>query len=78
MSMIQHLTSEVLFDPIYEFHDMYKLSCDIRYLYGVKQGIVMRSDLEVGSVNAALTAWLVLHDLIREIEGDDNSTETVW
>lgn len=79
MSMIRHLTSEVLFDPVYEFHDQYKLAVETKAMYGVKAGTVMRSEVEATATNAALTVWLELWSIIKTIEDeDDASTEIVW
>ena len=74
MSMVNYLISEVLFDPVYELHDMYKLSLEVRYMYGIKPGTTYRSELEAGAVDAAMTVWLDLWGIITQIErgGDDS------
>ena len=79
MSMINHLTSEVLFDPVYEFHDQHKLAVESKSMYGVKAGTIMRSEIEATATNAALTVWLELWTIIKQIEDDDDaSAEIVW
>ena len=75
MSMVGYLISEVLFDPVYELHDMYKLSLQVRYMYGIREGVVRRSELEAGAVDAAMTVWLDLWSIITQIERDADDSE---
>jgi hypothetical protein len=70
--MLDYIVTDVLFDPIYEFHDQYKLALEVKYLYGVRVGRILRSEVELNAVNAAVTTWLELERLIKEIEGDDS------
>jgi len=74
VSMIRHLESEFLFDPVYELHDCYKLSMDTGVMYGLKPGRVTRMDLDRTATDAALTVWLTLYDIIKKVEeqGDAN------